>query len=251
MANADLRSTAAIVAAKVQAMREAAMFVAFSTALFAAFEAIACATHGTTAGSGTLVWTGETADSRLGEITIADNLLVPPDKPTTCVCGIGLGTTVNPLPGAVAVTGVAIVIADASRGTSEVFRAFSFAPNANMTAGLRRTADRVSSSGSGPLFAGSAWFGFAASVAPFELPRLGPGQTIQFRYQVRVPKSALPFGVDVQFAAGEGLADGSPDFTGAHPVRYFMARSASIEFRDPAERAPASGAPRRPARAER
>ncbi len=46
----------------------------------------------------------------------------------------------------------------------------------------------------------------------------------------KVPEAVLPFTLDVQFAAGEGLADGSPDFTGAHPVRYFSAGNPSLTF---------------------
>ena len=58
-------------------MRHALTFLWVSTAVFAVSDVNACATHGTNAGSSTLVWTDETADFRLGEITITDNLFRP------------------------------------------------------------------------------------------------------------------------------------------------------------------------------
>lgn len=220
----------------------------------------ACGTHGTNAGNTLITWQGETADSRVGHITITDNLLVPPAERTICVCGIGLGSAENPLPSGVEVTGVAIVITNADSGRFEAFRPFAFAPSANMTAGLVRVAGATSAAGDGPLFGGSRWFGFASAVAPFALPQLGPGQDIAFRYEIRVPKDTLPFTADVQFAAGEGLADERPDFTGSHPVTFFAAANRSVVLRAPvraeaapvrARPAPASPPARQPSRVER
>lgn len=209
----------------------------------------ACGTHGTNAGSTLLIWQGETAESHVGHITITDNLLVPPEQRTVCVCGIGLGSAANPLPEGVEVTGVAIVITDGEGGEAEVFRPFAFSPSTNMTAGLQRVSRETGSAGDRPLFAGSRWFGFASSVTPFALPRLRPGQDIAFQYEISVPKDTLPFTLDVQFAAGEGLADESPDFTGAHPVTFFAAANRSVTLRSPVqtETVPIRVRPGRPA----
>jgi hypothetical protein len=196
--------------------------------------ALACAIHGTNAGNTVGTWVSETAESHIGHLTITDNLLMPPEQRTVCVCGIGLGSAGNPLPPGVTVTGVTIVIRDSATGETQRFAPFRFAPSASMTAGLQRVARQTSTSGDRPLVAGSSWFGFASSVAPFELPRLGPGQEIAFEYDISVPKDTLPFALEVQFAAGEGLADGSPDFEGAHPVTCFAAGNRSVTLSAPA-----------------
>lgn len=213
-------------------------------------SAFACGTHGTNAGNTLGIWVEETAESHIGQIIITDNLLVPPDRRTVCVCGIGLGSSANPLPDGVTVTGVSIVIRNSTTGQSRVFTPFAFSPSANMTRGLQRVSSRTSSTGDGPLFAGSRWFGFASSVAPFALPRLARGEDIAFQYEISVPKGTPPFTLDVQFAAGEGQADESPDFAGSHPVTFFAAGNRSITLAAPA---PATVAPlrARPVRPER
>jgi len=209
-----------------------------------------CAVHGTDAGSTSIVWTGETADARIGLITITDNRLVPPDHETVCVCGIGLGSAANPLPARTRVNRVAIIITSAPPRESQNFTPFAFATSATMTNGLQRVASETSSSGNRPLFAGSTWFGFASNVAPFRLPRLRAGQQIAFQYEISVPKSALPFTLDVQFAAGEGRADGSPEFAGDHPVTFFAAGNRSVTLASPAPAAvaPLRAAPTQPQR---
>ena len=207
----------------------------FLGAIFGVGPAFGCGTHGTNAGSTLNSWLNETAENHIGQISITDNLLVPPEQRTICVCGIGLGSSDNPLPAGVRVTGVSIVITDANTGQSQVFAPFSFAPSTNMTAGLQRVARETSSAGDRPLITGSRWFGFASSVAPFELPRLRPGQDIAFQYEIHVPKTTLPFTLDVQFAAGEGLADESPDFSGAHPVVFFAAGNRRITLSSPVQ----------------
>lgn len=213
--------------------------------------ALACGTHGTNAGNTLGTWVGETAETRAGRIIITDNLLVPPDRRTVCVCGIGLGSAENPLPEGVEVTGVSIVIRNSRTGESRVFAPFAFSPSANMTTGLQRVARRAGGAGDGPLFAGSRWFGFASSVAPFALPSLARGEDIAFQYEISVPKGTLPLTLDVQFAAGEGLADESPDFDGSHRVTFFAAGNRSITLAAPAAAtvAPLRARPVRPERA--
>ena len=59
---------------------------------------------------------------------------------------------------------------------------------------------------------------------------LGPDEFTAFLFAVEVPESLLPLARDVQFAGGEGQADGTPIFAGDHPVQYFTAANPSVEF---------------------
>jgi hypothetical protein len=67
-----------------------------------------CATHGSNAGNDIGVSTGFGDLTVFGEISVADNLIIPPTQPTTCVTGIGLGSTAQPLPADFEVTAVVL-----------------------------------------------------------------------------------------------------------------------------------------------
>jgi hypothetical protein len=133
-------------------------------------------------------------------------------------------------------------VVDPNTGGRTPLQAFSFEPNSNTSNGLAMGSGSSSPPDSNPLFGGSAWFGFASRVEPFVPPMLGPDQFLAFQFTVEVDESLLPLSLAAQFAGGEGMGDGAPDFGGAHPVRYFTAANQSVSFTAPSEPVPALSA---------
>ncbi|MCZ6892663.1 MAG: hypothetical protein O7H40_01280, partial [Gammaproteobacteria bacterium] len=161
-----------------------------------------------------------------GEISVPDNLIVVPTQPTTCISGIGLGSTADPLPASFDVTTVEIAILDTATGAQTPLAAFSFIANATTSQAL---ADGLPTGG-GPVVAGATWFGFSSPVQPFVLPALGASEMVVFLFAFEFPLALLPLSVNVQFAAGEGATDGTPIFAGDHPVQYFTVNDATVTF---------------------
>ena len=186
----------------------------------------ACGIHGTNAGNDVGVSAGTNGFAVSGEISVPDNLIVVPTQPTTCVSGIGLGSTADPLPVGFEITNVEIATLNTATGTQSPLAAFSFVANAPTSQAL---ADGPTTGG-GPVVAGATWFGFSSPVQPFVLPALSPNEMIVFLFAFEFPLALLPFSVDVQFAAGEGTTDGAPIFTGEHPVQYFTVNDATVVF---------------------
>lgn len=186
----------------------------------------ACGTHGTNAGNDILVSVGIGGLMVFGTLSVPDNLIVAPAQPTTCVSGIGVGNTSDPLPAGFEVTTVEIAILDTVTGAQSPLPAFAFIASATTSQAL---ADGPPTGG-GPVIAGATWFGFSSPVQPFALPSLSANEIVVFQFAFEFPLALLPFSVDVQFAAGEGAADGAPIFTGPHPVQYFTVNEATVTF---------------------
>ncbi|MFW6124939.1 MAG: PEP-CTERM sorting domain-containing protein, partial [Pirellulales bacterium] len=74
------------------------------------------------------------------------------------------------------------------------------------------------------------WFGFSADVEPLTAPALGPGEVFALGFDVLVPAASMPLPTTVQFGAGQGESDGTPIFSGDHPVQYFTAEDSSAHF---------------------
>ena len=151
--------------------------------------------------------------------------IVEPVESTTCVTGIGLGANNVSLPAGT--QAVAAHIDRVNRTTGEAIRLeyFRFAADAETSVGMAQ------GGGSGvadprPIVDGASWFGFSSAVDPFVL-ETGPDEYIRMTFEVLVPGTALPMLTDIQFASGEGMADGTPIFTGDHPVEYYAGSSTS------------------------
>ncbi len=191
-------------------------------ALFTGAGALACSTHGTNAGSG--IQTAYGGDpSGTGRIKVRmglDSTIVEPTAQTTCVLGVGLGSNARPLPAGVAVTAAQIEVVDLATGETRTVEAFRFSPDQETTTGMAAGSGGSGATDPRPLFAGATWFGFSSTVDPFRL-ELGAGETARIVFELEVPAGDLPLLVDVQVAAGEGNADGSPIFDNDHPVTYF------------------------------
>ncbi len=192
-------------------------------ALLAPAVGYPCGVHGTNAGNDINDWFfGDTDQDGLAEAFIGvEDLFVPPVMTTTCVCGIGLGTSNNRFPPSSQVTGARIAVVNVATRAIADLGAFAFSANVNTTAGLASGAGPGGPAGTNPLFEGAAWFGFAATVDPFVLPVLAPGEIFALGFDLTLPVADLPLAVEVQFAAGEGDASGNPLFFGAHPPGYF------------------------------
>ena len=202
------------------------LFMGVLALLFAtAGEAAACGTHGTQAGNELNDWLfGDTDGDGFFEAYIGiEDLFVPPTVTTVCICGIGLGTTQNPLAPNVQVTAARIAIANVVTREIEDLGAFSFSPNANTTEGLTNGSGPGGPPDTNPLVEGATWFGFAGTVEPFELPMLGPNEIFALGFDLRLRAAELPLVTEVQFAAGEGDESGNPLFFGEHPPGYFTA----------------------------
>jgi hypothetical protein len=192
----------------------------------------ACSQHGT--GAGTIDWlaTSNSGGMVQGLLSL-DTTLVAPTSPTTCTAGVGLGSLVNPLPAGFNVTGMEIVVMNTTNGNHTPLASFSFVPNSTTSSSLTAGSGSSSVPGTNPLFDGSDWFGFSSAVDPFVPPVLQPDEVTAFLFTVEVAQPLVPLSLDVQFAGGEGQADGTPIFGGTHPVQYFTAANPLVEFTEP------------------
>lgn len=195
-------------------------------------QVIACSVHGTSAGNGLWLPTGQGGGMVQGVILL-ESTLVPPSSATTCVAAVGLGSTGNLAPAGLDVTGAAIVIVNTIDGSRTVFSPFSFSANPVTTSAFAAGSGSSSVPGTNPLFADSTWFGFSADVLPFSLPTLAPDEYLAMQFTVEVPEALVPLALDAQFGAGPGQTDGTPIFDGAHPVQYFAASDPELMFTAP------------------
>jgi hypothetical protein len=189
-----------------------------------AWPALACSSHASTAVATLWEATGGGGGAVTGLLTL-ESSLVAPTSSTVCIAGVGLGSLENPAPPGLQLTGLAIVVVDSTDGSRAPLSAFSFAPDAVTTAALAAGSGSSSLPNTNPLFPGATWFGFSTPVDPFPQPVLGPGEFTAFEFAVEVPSTQLPVTLHSQFAGGEGRADGTPIFEGAHPAQYFAAAS--------------------------
>ena len=194
-------------------------------------SAFACGTHGTNFANDVSSWlqTDASAGMVQGIIHFEDGL-VAPTTATTCVTGIGLGSATQPLPLGISVTGADVVITNTANGTRTSLSEFDFISNPITTSALTAGAGSSGPPGTNPLFPGSTWFGFSSPVDAFPQPILETDEIIEFVFKLEIAEGLLPLVLDVQYAAGEGLSDGSPIFSGDHPVQYFSTADPSVHI---------------------
>jgi uncharacterized protein (TIGR03437 family) len=189
--------------------------------LYAAAPAWACSTHGTPGGADLRI------DANSGNIAVVDNL-VAPTASTECVAGIGLGSLSDPLPEGVQATSLDVVVTNVATGVSAPLAAFNFEPSATTSGAMMEGSSESTIDAPRPVFDGATWFGFRSPVDRFELPEIDRGAVIELSFGLRVPEALLPLTLTVQFAAGEGLGDGTPRFSGDHPAGYFTAGTTEL-----------------------
>lgn len=195
------------------------LIAAFS-ALFS-LDLLACSSHGTNAGTEIISIYGEANDSGQIQIRVGvESTLVEPVSPTTCVAGIGLGSTDTPLAAAIQVIDMQIEVADRLTGSAVPIPDFSWAANSVTSAGLSAGSGGTAPGDPNPTIPGATWFGFSSEVAPFRL-ELGANEFVRMMFVIDMPVALLPLLTKIQMAAGEGNRDGSPVFDGDHPVTYF------------------------------
>ena len=184
-------------------------------------DLMACSKHGTNAGAELILIYGEASDSGQIQIRVGvESTLVEPVATTTCVAGIGLGSTAEPLAERIQVIDMQIEVADRLTGSATAIPAFSWAANPVTSAGLRAGSGGSEPGDPNPSIPGATWFGFSSEVAPFMLD-LGANEYVRMMFVIDMPVALLPLLTKVQMAAGEGNRDGSPIFDGDHPVNYF------------------------------
>jgi hypothetical protein len=194
----------------------------------------ACATHGIVDTNLLSTWQdAEIDEDMLTGVLVIETFLIPPATTTTCAAGVGIGSFDDPAPADLAITAMDIVIFDRVTGSRVPLPAFAFQPNAITAMGLENGAGPGGPTGTNPLFDGSIWFGFSATVEPFEPPILGPDETFAFQFTVQLPVSLVPATLLAQYAGGQGYGDGYPIFDGEHPVQYFAPADAAVTFRAP------------------
>lgn len=189
--------------------------VLFSTDL------LACSTHGTNAGAELISIYGQVND--LGQIQIrvgVESTLVEPVTTTTCVAGIGLGSTAMPLAASIQVSDMQIELVSRITGIATAIPAFNWSANPVTSAGLSAGSGGTDPGDPNPSIPGATWFGFSSEVEPFQLEP-GANEYVRMMFVIDMPVSLLPLQTKVQMAAGEGNRDGSPIFDGEHPVTYF------------------------------
>jgi hypothetical protein len=158
-----------------------------------------------------------------------EDQLVEPATSTTCVTGIGLGSSDLALPAGVEAMSARIDRVNRITGKASPVENFRFAPDADTTAGM------AAGGGSGiddprPIIDGANWFGFSSSVEPFVL-ETESDEYIRMTFELRVPENLVPFMTEVQFASGEGQGDGTPIFSGEHPVEYYTGEDSLVWIR--------------------
>lgn len=193
--------------------------------------AFACSKHGTASGS-EIKWKyggqTESGGDLLFVVGIEDEI-VEPAEATTCVTAIGLGSTARMLPQNIRAVSARVDRVNRVTGKETRVDNFQFEANANTSRGMAAGGGSATSD-PGPLIGGADWFGFSSSVEPFTL-ETGPDEFIRMTFEVLVPQALAPFLTDVQFASGEGQADGTPIFSGEHPVQYYTADNPLAELR--------------------
>lgn len=192
----------------------------------------ACSVHGAAAASEIQVWSqGDTNHDERIEMWVAiEDELVPPTDSTTCVSGVGLGSAMRRLPAGADVTDARVVVLNVVSGDAMDFGAFDFVANATTAMEFGDGAGPGAPAETNPIVEEATWFGFAAPVDPFVLPQLGPNEIVALAFEIEIPESELPFDLEVQFAAGERDATGSPLFFGMHPPQYFTGAAPLVTF---------------------
>ena len=184
-------------------------------------DLMACSTHGTNAGAELILIYGEASESGQIQIRVGvESTLVEPVATTTCVAGIGLGSTAEPLAARIQVIDMRIEVADRLTGSAKAIPAFNWAANPVTSAGLSEGSGGSEPGDPNPSIPGATWFGFSSEVAPFLLD-VGANEYVRMMYLIDMPVALLPLLTKVQMAAGEGSRGGSPIFDGDHPVTYF------------------------------
>jgi len=191
-------------------------------------DLLACSTHGTNAGTELISIYGETNDSGRIQIRVGvESTLVEPVATTTCVAGIGLGSTAVPLAAGIQVIDMQIEVVDRLTGDVAPLLAFNWAANAVTSAGLAAGYGGSAPGDPNPAIPGATWFGFSSEVAPFRL-ELGVNEYVRMMFVMDMPVALLPLATKIQIAAGEGNRDGSPVFDGEHPVTYFTGMDSDL-----------------------
>ncbi|MCG8403911.1 MAG: PEP-CTERM sorting domain-containing protein [Phycisphaerales bacterium] len=140
--------------------------------------------------------------------------LFPPGSPTTCSCGLGLGSTAQPLPPGITVEGVRFTITNTVTHQNVIIPEFSA-----LLADVDATNGWQGGAGANP---GSTWFGFSGLVPAFTtLPPLDTNEVYKLWFELDVQPPLLGTLLDVQFGSGKGTPGGSPDFDAPHdPATY-------------------------------
>jgi hypothetical protein len=122
------------------------------------------------------------SDGMVTGVLIVETLLIPPSSTTTCAAGVGVGSFDNLAPADLAITDMHTVVFNRVTGSRVPLPEFGFLPNAVTTDGLANGAGPGGPTGTNPLFEGSTWFGFSATVEPFTPPVLGPDESFAFEF---------------------------------------------------------------------
>ncbi len=195
-------------------------FALIASALFGP-DLLACSKHGSNAGAELISIYGGVNDSGRIQIRVGvESTLVEPVATTTCVAGIGLGSTAMPLAVRIQVIDMQIEVADRLTGSATAVPAFNWAANAATLTGMSAGSGGSEPGDPNPPIPGATWIGFSSDVAPFELD-LGATEYVRMMFVIDMPVTMLPLLTKVQMAAGEGNRDGSPIFDGDHPLTYF------------------------------
>jgi hypothetical protein len=209
------------------------MLVRVLMALFLIVPAgvLACSTHGTNEGAEITVQYRGKADEEgnlLFVIGIEDEIVEPVES-TTCVTAIGLGSTEVTLPGGVKALSARVDRVNRATGAETRVDFFRFAADPETGAGMAQGGGSAPGDPR-PIIGGAGWFGFSSAVDPFVL-ETGQDEYIRMTFEVLVPAAAAPLLTQVQFASGEGMPDGTPIFTGDHPVQYYSGVETLTELR--------------------
>lgn len=184
-------------------------------------DLLACSRHGTQAGTELISIYGEIGDTGRIQIDLGvESTLEEPVSTTTCVAGMGLGSSLAPLDARIQVVDLRIEVVDRLNGSVRDITAFVWEANSTTSAGLSAGSGGSEPGDPNPSIPGATWFGFSTEVEPFRLD-LTRSEYVRMMYVIDMPVTLLPLMTKVQMAAGEGNRDGSPIFDGAHPVKYF------------------------------
>lgn len=192
-----------------------------SLVAFSSSHVHACSKHGLVQAATLDILSSGVGGSNVEFWIGVDSTLVAPTTSTHCSAAVGLGDLLTSFPDSLRVTAAQLAIVDTTTGVSTPLPQFNFVPSPASGSVFATGAGDPAHPETSPVYPGASWFGFTSAVEPFTAPVLSAAESLQLQFLVSVATGDIPLALPVQFAAGEGTAEGLPLLTGDHAVHYF------------------------------
>ena len=154
------------------------------------------------------------------------------DTHHNCACGIGLGSTANPLPAGVEIHGVRVGVLDKTTHTFDPIVQFDqLGPNPGASPLWGQGPVPPNPELGGPA-QGSTWFGFGGVIDPVNPPVLGPGQCFVICFDFWIDPG-IDWLIEAQIGGGLGDPNNGPLFDPSNPHSSRYSPSFTIRLPSP------------------